>query len=267
MCTYTDKKLMQLAINEHFKCTEFPKVGSIIAKDGQIIASGYRGESTSTHAERVAIEKLEISECQGSTLYTTLEPCVDIRKDQNVKSCTDLIIASGIREVVIGVLDSNGDVYTQGYKKLLENSIKVRFFNRNMRSDIELSTFKYDELHKVVGNEKRRFPVVASGIKIDVQFSDSDSRTIQISFSNLQFAHECVDLVDNSGAVRMANGARKFSDVTDPDVFRFPRHYARMKKGTIAIIKPAESTFCVLVQLKDLFINDIEVQFEVRNLK
>ena len=258
---------MKLAISECLKCTESPKVGAVVSKDGQILAKGYRGESTSIHAERIALEKLERSECQGSTLYTTLEPCVNRQKDQIIESCTNLIIASGISEVVIGMLDNNnGTMYAQGYEKLLKNNIKIRFFNKDLRSKIESTTFKHN-LHKVVGNEYRRFPVVGSGIETDVQFGDSDSRIIHISFNTLQFKFGLVDLLGCNRNVREARGAQEFSDITDPDVFKFPSHFVRMKKGMIAIVKPAESTFYVLVQLKEIFKDEIKVQFQVRNLK
>lgn len=185
---------MKIAIEEHLKCVEYPRVGVVVAKDGKILSTGFRGEVMKTHAERVAIEKLEMSDCLGSTVYTTLEPCVNLHENQATESCADLIIASGVNEVVIGVLDPNGTIYAQGYKKLLENNISVSFFNRKLRDAVEQETFEYGEVDKVIGGGKRRVPVVGSGIDIKVQFSDLDLRTINISWSTLQTAHGCVDL-------------------------------------------------------------------------
>ena len=256
---HSNKKLMELAISEHSKCTESPRVGAIVTKDGQILSTGYRGESINIHAERIALEKLERSERQGSTLYTTLEPCVNLQKDQIIESCTDLIITSGIKEVVIGVLDPNGNMYGKGQKKLLENNIKVNFFYKNLSSKVELTTFKHSDLHKVIGNEYRRFPVVASGIEVSIQFSNSDNRTIQIRFSTLQFKHGCVDLHGKNRNVWKAVGTKRFSDITEPDAFRFPSHFLRMKKGMIAIVKSSDFTFCVLIQLKEIFKDEIKV--------
>lgn len=262
---YSNTDLMKIAIEEHLKCTEYPRVGVVIAKDGEILSTGFRGEIPKRHAERVALEKLEQSDRIGATVFTTLEPCVALHASQATDSCADLIIECGVREVFVGVLDPNGTIYSQGFKKLLENNISVKFFPRKLRDAVEQETFEYGVIDKVIGGGKRRVPVVVSGIDIKVQFSETDQRTIDLAWRSLQTAHGCVDLSSSNGAVRIAAGASRFSDITDPTVFRFPSHFARMKKGMIAIVQPAGSTFCVLIKLLDLFENDILFQWEVRN--
>lgn len=74
--TYSNVDLMNIAIEKHLLCPEFPRVGAIIAKEGTILSSGYRGEVPGVHAERIVIEKLGKDELVDSTMYTTLEPCV-----------------------------------------------------------------------------------------------------------------------------------------------------------------------------------------------
>jgi diaminohydroxyphosphoribosylaminopyrimidine deaminase/5-amino-6-(5-phosphoribosylamino)uracil reductase len=265
MKKYSRKDLMKIAIEEHLKCTEFPRVGSIVAKDGLILSTGYRGEISNIHAERVAIEKLNPLELLNSTLFTTLEPCVRLYQVQEIESCTDLIIKSGIKEVVIGVLDPNGTIYSQGYRALLENKIGVSFFDRDLRVAIDEETFEFGEIQKIIGNGKRRIPVVHSGISIDVRFSETDSREINFRWGTLQPTHGCVDLSSSNGAVRVASGATNFSDITDPMIFRFPSHFARMTEGMIAVVKPVGSTFCVLVKLNKIYQKDILFQWELRN--
>lgn len=263
--TYSDADLMKIAIEEHLKCSQYPRVGAVVAKGGKILSTGHRGEIVKKHAERVAIEKLTPEVLNNSTIYTTLEPCVGLHDDQNVESCADLIVSSGIKEVVIGVLDPNGAIYSQGFRRLLENNISVKFFSRKLRVAIEEETFEFGEIHTVYGSGKRRVPVVHSGIEITVQFSKTDTRTIPIKWATLQPRPGCVDLLSRSGAVTVAAGAKNFGDITDPTVFRFPSHFARMKKGMIAVVQPPQSGFCVLVKLIDLFENDIYFQWEVRN--
>jgi diaminohydroxyphosphoribosylaminopyrimidine deaminase / 5-amino-6-(5-phosphoribosylamino)uracil reductase len=263
--TYSNADLMKIAVEEHLKCTEYPKVGVVVAKEGRILSTGFRGEVPRRHAERVALEKLEISERVGSTVFTTLEPCVALQTDQITESCADLIIASRVREVFIGVLDPNGTIYSQGYKKLLENSISVNFFDRKLRDAVEQETFEYGNIDKVIGGGKRRVPVIGSGINITAQFSETDRRTIDFSWLTLQPAHGCVDLKSSNGAVRIAAGASRFSDITDPTVFRFPSHFARMTRDVIAIVQPQGSSFYLAIQLIDLFENDILFRWEVRN--
>lgn len=262
---YSNSDLMKIAVEEHLKCTEYPKVGVVVTKDGLILSTGFRGEVARKHAERVALEKLAMPDRIGSTVFTTLEPCVALQTNQATESCADLIIASGVREVFVGVLDPNGTIYSQGFRKLLENNISVKFFNRKLREAVEQETFEYGEIEKVIGRGKRRVPVVGSGIDIKVQFSETDQRTIDISWRTLQPVHGFVDLSSSNGAVTTAAGASRFSDITDPTVFRFPSHFARMKKDMIAIVQPAGSTFCVLIKLIDLFENDILFQWEVRH--
>lgn len=264
---YSKTDLMKLAIEEHLKCTEFPRVGVIIAKSGVILASGFRGEVKNLHAERVAINKLTNDELKGATVFTTLEPCVELHKEQEIVSCAQLLIDSGINEVVIGVLDPNGTIYSQGYRKLLENNINVSFFNRKLREAVEEETFEFGDIHKIYGNGKRRIPVIQSGNEMEVQFSKDDQRVINIKWSSLQFTHGCVDLSSGNGAVRIAAGTRNFGDVSDPLVFRFASHFARLRKGMIAIVKPNNSTFHVLIQLVDIFERDIIFRWEVRNDK
>ena len=254
-----------MAIEEHLQCSEYPRVGAVVAKNGEVLATGRRGEIPGWHAERVAIEKLSRDDLVGSTVYTTLEPCVGIHSDQDLESCADLIVKSGVAEVYVGVLDPNGTIYSQGFKRLLENNISVKFFSRRLRAAIEEETFEFGDVHVVCGSGKRRVPVVHSGIEITVQFSETDKRTIPIKWATLQFAHGCVDLSSLNGAVKVAAGAKNFSDITDPTVFRFQSHFARMSKGMIAVVNPKGSEFCVLIKLLDLWENDILFQWEVRS--
>ncbi len=262
---YSKSDLMKIAIEEHLKCSEFPRVGAVISKSGQVLSTGYRGEKRGVHAERIAIEKIKVDQVRGSTVFTTLEPCVELHDEQEVQSCAELIIDSGINEVVIGVLDPNGTIYSQGYRKLLENNISVSFFNRKLRKAVEEETFEFGDVHKVYGCGKRRVPVVHSGTSLEVQFSERDARIINIKWATLQSGHGCVDLSSDNGAVRVASGARDFGDISDPMVFRFPSHSARTKKEMIAIVKPSNATFYVLIKLIEIFENDILFRWEVRN--
>ena len=97
---YSNSDLMKIAVEEYLKCTEYPKVGVVVAKDGLILSTGFRGEVAKKHAERVALEKLAMPDRIRSTVFTTLEPCVALQANQATESCAELIIASGVREVL-----------------------------------------------------------------------------------------------------------------------------------------------------------------------
>jgi riboflavin-specific deaminase-like protein len=75
-------------------------VGAVIVDgQGNEIGRGYSRERPGYHAEEVALSKLPSGEAEGATLYSSLEPCV--LRASRPHSCTDLIVAAGIRRVVI----------------------------------------------------------------------------------------------------------------------------------------------------------------------
>ena len=43
--TYSSCDLMKIAIEEHLKCSEYPRVGSVISKNGNVLSTGHRGET------------------------------------------------------------------------------------------------------------------------------------------------------------------------------------------------------------------------------
>ncbi|WP_197700407.1 hypothetical protein [Variovorax sp. HW608] len=86
----TRTELMARAIEELKKCDAYPKVGVVIAKDGEILATGFRGEVQKLHAERVAIGKLQANQLDGAMIVTTLEPCVEFHAEQPERPCNNL---------------------------------------------------------------------------------------------------------------------------------------------------------------------------------
>ena len=121
----TDTQYMQLAIEQAKKGMGFvnpnPMVGAVIVKDGVIIGQGCHEKYGSFHAERNAIANCTVSP-EGATLYVTLEPCCHYGK---TPPCTEAIIESGIREVIVGGKDPNPVVSGKGIEKLRQNGIEV----------------------------------------------------------------------------------------------------------------------------------------------
>jgi len=100
-----DNHFLKLAMEEAKKSKDSDGywVGAIIVKDGNIISKAYSDENNdNSHAEELAIKNSK-EDLKGATLYTTIEPCD--RRPSGKKSCSELIIDSGIRKVVFGVLD------------------------------------------------------------------------------------------------------------------------------------------------------------------
>ncbi|MFO0358061.1 MAG: bifunctional diaminohydroxyphosphoribosylaminopyrimidine deaminase/5-amino-6-(5-phosphoribosylamino)uracil reductase RibD [Sphingobacteriaceae bacterium] len=100
-----------------------PMVGCVIVHDHKIVAEGYHQKYGEAHAEVNAINALpqhiNPSEC---TLYVTLEPCSHFGK---TPPCSDLIIKTGFKKVVIANLDTNPLVGGKGIEKLRNAGIEV----------------------------------------------------------------------------------------------------------------------------------------------
>ncbi|MEV0401783.1 dCMP deaminase [Actinoallomurus sp. NPDC050550] len=77
-------------------------VGCVIVDgQGSEISQGFSRERPHFHAEESALSKVapDDERLPGATLYSSLEPCT--RRSSRPHTCTELIIASGIRRVVI----------------------------------------------------------------------------------------------------------------------------------------------------------------------
>ncbi|MDG1823950.1 MAG: bifunctional diaminohydroxyphosphoribosylaminopyrimidine deaminase/5-amino-6-(5-phosphoribosylamino)uracil reductase RibD [Flavobacteriaceae bacterium] len=100
-----------------------PLVGSLVVYNGRVIGSGWHHKSGEAHAEVHAISSVsDRSLLADSTLYVNLEPCNHHGK---TPPCTDLIIQSGIRHVVVGMQDPFEKVNGRGIQKLHHAGVRV----------------------------------------------------------------------------------------------------------------------------------------------
>lgn len=78
-------------------------VGAIVVDhDGVSLAGGYSRETDGhVHAEEAALAKLRGTDLSRATLYTSMEPC-SVRRSRPT-TCTQLILASGLRRVVFAL--------------------------------------------------------------------------------------------------------------------------------------------------------------------
>jgi diaminohydroxyphosphoribosylaminopyrimidine deaminase/5-amino-6-(5-phosphoribosylamino)uracil reductase len=98
-----------------------PAVGAVIVKDGALVGMGYTQPAGSEHAEVMALNQAG-DKARGATMYVTLEPCCHYGR---TPPCTDAIIAAGISEVYVALIDPNPLVSGRGIKKLNEAGIKT----------------------------------------------------------------------------------------------------------------------------------------------
>lgn len=121
----SDLNYMRLAIELAGKGTGYvnpnPLVGAVVVKNNKVIGQGYHEYLGGLHAERNALNSCSESP-EGATLYVTLEPCCHYGK---TPPCTEAIIESGIKRVVIGTLDPNPIVSGKSVQILRDHRIEV----------------------------------------------------------------------------------------------------------------------------------------------
>ena len=96
------QKALTLAAKGKGRTNPNPMVGAVIVKGNKIIAEGYHRKAGTPHAEIVALKKAG-TKTKGATLYINLEPCCHTEK--KTPPCTKSIINSGIKKVVISMID------------------------------------------------------------------------------------------------------------------------------------------------------------------
>ncbi|RKS50772.1 diaminohydroxyphosphoribosylaminopyrimidine deaminase [Gillisia mitskevichiae] len=117
------KRCIQLAENGLGTTNPNPMVGSVIVHDNKIIGEGWHRKAGEPHAEVNAINSVkDRSKLKKATIYVSLEPCSHYGK---TPPCSDLIIASGIKKIVIGSIDPFPAVSGKGIKKLMDAGCQV----------------------------------------------------------------------------------------------------------------------------------------------
>ena len=99
-----------------------PMVGALIVEEGLVVAEGATAPDGGPHAERLALLARGKPPRPGATLYVTMEPC---STHGRTGACTDAIIASGIKRVVIGTHDPNPAHAGRGMEVLRAAGIEV----------------------------------------------------------------------------------------------------------------------------------------------
>ncbi|MCP9199733.1 bifunctional diaminohydroxyphosphoribosylaminopyrimidine deaminase/5-amino-6-(5-phosphoribosylamino)uracil reductase RibD [Gramella sp. GC03-9] len=117
------KRCIELARNGLGNTYPNPMVGSLIVYKGKIIGEGWHRKAGEAHAEVNAINSVKDQELlKDASIYVSLEPCSHFGK---TPPCSDLIIAKGIKRVVIGTIDPFAKVAGRGIKKLMDAGCEV----------------------------------------------------------------------------------------------------------------------------------------------
>jgi len=118
------QRCLDLAIKGLGKTYPNPLVGCVIVLNNKIISEGWHKLYGGVHAEADAINKVkDKSILRNCSLYVNLEPCNHHGK---TPPCTDLILKSGLRNIIIGIKDPNENVTGNGADYLKKNGCNVK---------------------------------------------------------------------------------------------------------------------------------------------
>ena len=121
MSTRYMTRALKLANRAQGRTSPNPAVGAVVVRDGVVVGEGATQPPGQAHAEVVALSQAGAA-AKGADLYVTLEPCAF---QGRTPPCTDAIIAAGIRQVSIGVLDPHPQVNGRGVERLRDAGIRV----------------------------------------------------------------------------------------------------------------------------------------------
>jgi diaminohydroxyphosphoribosylaminopyrimidine deaminase/5-amino-6-(5-phosphoribosylamino)uracil reductase len=113
---------LRLALKAKGMTSPNPMVGALVVKNGRIIGRGFHEKAGLAHAEIIALNEAG-KNVKGATLYVTLEPCAHFGR---TPPCIDRIIKSGIKEVIVGMIDPNPLNNGRGINLLKQNKIRVK---------------------------------------------------------------------------------------------------------------------------------------------
>lgn len=119
------RRALDLALLGAHTARPNPMVGCVVADAaGRVVAEGWHEQYGGPHAEVNALsrvpEGVDLGQCR---VYVTLEPCSHFGK---TPPCADLLIARGVRDVVVCNHDPNPLVAGRGLQKLRDAGIRVR---------------------------------------------------------------------------------------------------------------------------------------------
>jgi len=137
-------------------------VGAVIVNRGKIVGQGSHRKVGGPHAEVLAVSQAG-SRANGGTLYVTLEPCSHLKK--RTPPCVPLVITSGVRRVVVGMVDPNPQVSGRGIAQLKRAGIQVAV------GCLEAEAQQLNEAYIHWVQTGRPFTILKAGMTLDGQIA------------------------------------------------------------------------------------------------
>lgn len=113
---------IRLAARGQGKTSPNPMVGAVVLSKGRIVGQGYHHGPGQPHAEILALKQAG-PRAKGGTLYVTLEPCSHLNK--RTPPCVPAVLQSGVRRVVVAMVDPNPAVRGRGVAQLRRAGLAV----------------------------------------------------------------------------------------------------------------------------------------------
>lgn len=162
-----------------------PMVGAVLVHQGRIIGEGWHREYGKAHAEVNCLASVKDDErhlIEHSTLYVSLEPCCFHGK---TPACTDLILRSNIRKVVIACLDETPEVQGKGVDILRKAGVEV---TTGILAD---APFKPSDFRNTFVSKKRPF--------IQLKFAKSVDGYMGVPGQQVWFSNEFSQVLAHKG--------------------------------------------------------------------
>ncbi len=105
---------LRLAERGLYTTTPNPRVGCILARDGEVVGEGWHERAGEAHAEIHALRQAG-ARARGATAYVTLEPC---SHHGRTPPCANALIDAGVARVAAAMRDPNPQVSGRGIELL-----------------------------------------------------------------------------------------------------------------------------------------------------
>ncbi|EHR0921282.1 bifunctional diaminohydroxyphosphoribosylaminopyrimidine deaminase/5-amino-6-(5-phosphoribosylamino)uracil reductase RibD [Vibrio parahaemolyticus] len=114
-------RALEISRNALPNCIPNPPVGCVLVKDDTVVSEGYTQAIGGNHAEIQALNSYD-GTLDGVVAYVTLEPCSFVGR---TPACANTLVKSGIKHVVVSMLDPDERNSGKGIAILERGGIKV----------------------------------------------------------------------------------------------------------------------------------------------